>query len=237
VQGLQGLQHLHISGTRKSLELLQMLPQLSSLQQLDAAGLQEYDEQAAGDARQLLDAIEHTTGLRRLALRGKSRAILPGISLHQHLVKLPLLQSLSLDRVDVPSDDAVHFTALTALTVLELEGCCPMGDLSVTAIACRLTGLIELSLRSCGLHGIGLWPAVASLVGLRHLLVDSEDTGEPFLTDLSLHLLAPLTNLMYLGVNGEQMWTTQDVCQQFLSGMPHLTEIRTRDAQYAVRGT
>jgi hypothetical protein len=129
------------------------------------------------------------------------------ILLHSYLRKLPQLQLLHLSGMELNPADIVHFTALTALTELKIGSCAGKLDLGIAAIMQRLTGLHKLFLRALELRNPLIWAAAASLTNLQQL--ECILCNRVAVTDETLHLLAPLTNLTRLTLDAG-FWTDLD---------------------------
>lgn len=228
VQGARSLQHLLLDNGAHAVEFLQALPSISSLRSLQA-GLQGATKD---HVKLLLGAVAEVTQLTHLALfpnyRGFDRgqhivgtdglpALGEAVQLHKHLQKLPQLKNLVVYQLDVQPSDAMGFTCLTGLTSLNLSNCLHLEDSAAVAAAGRLTRLRRLTLDANGLSDKALCPAVACLTGLEHLTIGRD---APKLTDDSLHLLSPLTNLTCLGVDCRGV--SDAALRRFLQGMPQL---------------
>lgn len=93
----------------------------------------------------------------------------------------------------------MHFTALTALTDLKIADCKGKLDLGIAAIMQRLTGLRVLKLQNIELSNRLIWVSAACLTNLVDLHCTMCDPIA--VTDDTLHLLAPLTNLTHLSLD------------------------------------
>lgn len=132
--------------------------------------------------------------------------------------------------LDITRTDALHFTSLpstiTQLAMINVR----FSDLALAAMLPRLTGLRELLLDGLRLESELVWATVGAMTGLRSLkLVRSLPIR---LTDATLHLLAPLTGLTELMLDGPDEYADEeepdgqpvsaDVQEAFLAGMPQL---------------
>ncbi|WIA21858.1 hypothetical protein OEZ85_004234 [Tetradesmus obliquus] len=97
--------------------------------------------------------------------------------------------------------DALHLTALTSLTGLELWDAAGVDDAAACALALRLKRLQKLNLFDCGLRSAAALPSIATLTGLTGLWLSVSSsmpaTDFPLGRD-ELLLLAPLTKLKTL---------------------------------------
>jgi hypothetical protein len=125
---------------------------------------------------------------------------MPDILLHSYLKKLPRLQLLHVTGLKLDEADVVHFTALTALTDLKITDCRGKLDLGVAAIMQRLTALQFLKLQNIELSNRLIWASAACLTNLQDLHCTMCGHGI-VVTDDTLHLLAPLTNLTHLSLD------------------------------------
>lgn len=122
-----------------------------------------------------------------------------GVQLHPHLRRLTALRHLDIACLDVQPEDAVHFTALKALTALHLYNAWALGDVAVAAIAVGLAGSLRvLELIDCGLDSAVVWPAVAACSSLESLCIDSAPNNLLRLDGSTLHLLTNLSRLTSL---------------------------------------
>jgi hypothetical protein len=172
-------------------------------------GLQHCESDQVDDVLEALSAGTQLTGL-QLYLRnpGNERdglrvqdelGHMQYIWLHPHLVLLPQLQLLHVSGIELDPIDIVHFTTFTTLTDLKIAHCSGELELGIAAMMQRLTGLRKLHLESLGPVGLSsvlIWVAAACLTNLQQLKVTV--CRGITITDQTLHLLAPLTNLTQL---------------------------------------
>lgn len=233
VRGLEGLTCLLLDEPQASLSLLQRVPQLSQLQTL-RVGLEycsrEQIEQvfaaiAAGTQLTALHAYCTDTEQEDDTYAGVS---CEGVLLHRYLQRLPQLRQLHLSGLQLDTRDAMHFTALSALTDLRLAQC-DISDVAVAAILQRLTGLRVLVLDELCLTSPVVWVAAACLTNLEDLCCRMNTRAA--VTEDTLHLLAPLTKLTNLeldmpaGEDGHAAPINRAVVAEFLAGMPLLNDI------------
>jgi hypothetical protein len=104
---------------------------------------------------------------------------------------------------ELDADDAVHLTALTGLTSLEV---CAwrVGDVAAVALACHLSQLQQLRLIHCSLQSKASLPAIAKLVQLRHLDLSVNPVGSAGGCVTLLTQLSALTHLKLHGPTGQE---------------------------------
>jgi hypothetical protein len=138
------------------------------------------------------------------------------------LATLTRLQVLHLEKVKLAPADALLLRALTGLSELRLNGAqAGLNDTVVSALALKLTQLVELRLQDCGISSQASLPALASLTCLRDL-----DFKRNYCTmdDLGLLLLTDLTGLTRLCTPRPHRISSA-VRQQFLGAMPSVDRV------------
>lgn len=226
-KGLQQVQELLLCDADGSLPLLQQLPAMTALQYL-RLGLGGCNHQQLQDVAAAVSAGTQLTGLDLFNTQSDqwhdddTTLDLGTTQLHSSLALLPRLKALHISGLSINDEDAMHFTALSSLTELELAHLPNIGDLAIAAMMNRLTGLRLLCLHALEISSPLLWPAVACLTNLQRL---SCDCCGP--TAQTLHLLAPLTNLTSLELEEEtdddgSRLMTVEAERSFLQKIPHL---------------
>jgi anti-anti-sigma regulatory factor len=237
IGAVTGLSHLHalsLSCAESSLELLQQLHRLNELRALTVKLCGCTDRRM----HDVLASIGAATKLTELILYAYSiegplpvEYALPmqGALVSEHLSKLQSLQTLWLLELEMQPGDALGLRALTGLTTLNVRGVPYFGSLAVAALACAAKHLQELALVECGADDIVFLPVVATQTELRSL----EFSRGPVMSDATLQLLVPLTNLTYLAfLPGHLPGPMQrhdsslEAQQRFLAAMPQLSTIR-----------
>jgi hypothetical protein len=174
-------------------------PTWQHLPALHALYLQQ-DEASLGPAHSLLllKGLAAATSLTRLHNQGY--LVDESVPLCVHLTGLTRLQDMDIHDAYLASRaDALHLTALTSLTRLEVSGAPGLDDTAASAVALCLKQLQELRLISCALRSAAALPSIATLTGLTSLCLclDSwaQAVGELPLGRDELVLLTPLAQL------------------------------------------
>jgi Leucine-rich repeat (LRR) protein len=177
------------------------LPQLRSLCVTSSSHPDDVEDDGAG-FRRVMHGIAAATSLRQLhlhvrngisarAMRSKLCGYLTGLQQLQELrVSAPQLSAADDDLFD-----AMHLTALTSLTRLDVSSWRSC-DVATVALACNLSQLRELKLVDCGIESKAVLPAIAKLVQLQHLDLSYNALG----CDSCLQLLTQLRALTALGL-------------------------------------
>jgi hypothetical protein len=156
-----------------------------------------------------MEAVGTATSLQQLHFDFQEGVGADGMcpKLFGHLSGLRQLKDLSvigpltpLNAAEPDVDDAMHLSALTGLTYLDV---CSWrcSDVAAVALACHLSQLQQLRLTHCGLESKASLPAIAKLVQLRHLDLSINVMG---IGDC-LKLLTQLSGLTYM-----QLYSSQD---------------------------
>lgn len=189
-------------------------------------GLRYCGQEQLGPVLAAISAGTHLTGLQLYFENSSQESDGPGpgedhlgdmrdIQLHSYLKKLPQLQLLHVSGLKLDPADLVHFTGLTALTNLKFADCRGQLDLGIAAIMHRLTGLRKLKLEVLELSNPLIWVSAASLTNLQKLECMCCDGIA--VSDDTLHLLAPLTNLTQLVLDAGQHVYDDDGNESFRS--------------------
>lgn len=144
------------------------------------------------------------------------------LALRDTLSQLPALQSLSLTSFKLQPSDVIQWPTLSILMELEVRQCPTLSDAAAAALACKLTALRKLELRSCGLQSPVLWPAIASCSGLHTLCLAG---NQLVVNDDVLVMLAPLTQLTSLDLKGLQVVVSDEGRERFRSAMRQIADV------------
>jgi hypothetical protein len=232
VPGLFELQTLELPQAFTCIPLLQRLGQLHKLQQLEV-GLHACSHQ---QLQQVFEALGGCTQLTSLALFNRLACLnfspdpgreytvdLAGIRAQTQLSKLQQLQQLKLQQIRWDLPEACAFTTLPGLTQLTINQC-GITDMGLAVMFQRLTGLRKLKVEESIRDNSMLFVAMGFLTNLEDLSLTRNDN---WVTDMTLPLLTPLTNLTKLVLDDPVYAENQTPCvsgeveRVFLAGMPY----------------
>jgi hypothetical protein len=150
----------------------------------------------------LLKGLAAATSLVDLSIEG--RIVHESVQLCVRLTGLTRLQDLEIDGAHLASRaDALHLTALTSLTRLEISEAPGVDNTAASALALHLKQLQELQFSDCGLRSAAALPSIATLTGLTRLcLYSTLAVGQLPLGRDELMLLTPLMRLQNVCFRG-----------------------------------
>jgi hypothetical protein len=175
--------------------------------------------------RQAAAAIGSASSLTHLRCRGLhfSGSLQP-VDCCAELSRLPRLQHLCLDAWHRNPSDMLQWTALTSLSSLSLRNMNAVNNEVFAAVAGSLTGLRQLRLLLRP-DAVTSYPqalsAIGTLTNLRGLVAYSPGYS---MSDADLMLLSGLTQLIFSHVSAMAESCSAACKQQFLQGMPGLSE-------------
>lgn len=220
--------------------VVEQLPALQGLQRLSLGFGESNWERSELRAPQIqqvssvLGSLQQLTSLHVNCMCWGERTARPGwgrrnqgfsdeVQLGTSLQQLHMLKHLHLQQARMGEADAMLLSGLTSLTYLGLPHAgAGVTDFVVGALALKLTGLVVLNVRGCGLRCTALLPVVGRLTGLHRLNLDSND--DLVVDEMGLFALTSLRQLTALTIPSQGSVSSEAV-ELFLAAMPCLGEV------------